>query len=101
MLETVFPVPVQEMRMGAIGKSCWWVSPTAFVYEGTNAVDVIYLARHQYFEVVGKTDQATIEHPMRSPGKRNAVINNIRTVVFDRPNMGSINFGPAAAVDQL
>lgn len=38
---------------------------------------------------------------MRCTGQRDTVVDDVRTVLFDRPDMGSGNLGSAATIDQL
>lgn len=65
------------------------------------SVNVIRLAGDQDFEIVTQTDQAAIEHPMGSPGERQAIADDIRTISLHGSNMCRRNLRPAAAIDQL
>ena len=56
---------------------------------------------HENFIVVSQREEATIEHPVDTPGERNAVPHRVRSIVIIpyRPNVSSFNFRTASAID--
>jgi len=72
-----------------------------FVDERLDALRVVHVPRNKDVQLVGKGDQAPIDHPVRGPGKCDAIAQDIRTVGFHRANVRGMDFGTAAAVDQL
>ena len=74
---------------------------TRVVDHRPNGFLIVGLARDQDSQVVCQPNQSTIEHPVGGSGKGDAVAYNIRPVVFDRYDVGGLDFGAATAVDQL
>ena len=71
------------------------------VYQRAYAFVVVDLSRYQYFQLIGKPDQAAIEHPMSRAGKCDSIIYGIGTICFDWSNVGRINFRSPTAIDQF
>ena len=56
LFEAVVAVPLQEVGMRPIRGSSWFHRPAALVYQGTNAVRIVDLPRHEDFKVIGEAD---------------------------------------------
>lgn len=59
------------------------------------------MPRNQDVEIIGQGDQATIEHPVRRAGQRDAIGQDIGSFRLDGPYVRGIDFGASSAVDEL
>lgn len=94
-------MPLQETRVRALVRIGWRKGPSGPVHKAAYAVRVVGVTGYEDVEIVGKGDQAAIEHPVRRSGKRDAVVDDVGSIRLDRPDMGSVDLGTAAAIDQL
>ena len=74
---------------------------SSLVDEHPHALSIICLPRHQNFQVIAKTNQASVEHPMYGPGKSHTVVNDDRPPRLDGSGVGGFNLRVASAVDQF
>src|SRR3954462_8251601 len=101
LLEAMFSMPFEEMRMGAVGHSRWRERMTGFVDDRPNLLRIIRLPRDPYLQIVSQANETTIKHPMRCAGKSDPIADNIRPTRFHGSNMCGRNFRPTSPIDEL
>lgn len=85
--------PIRDMRRRK-RKPCAIDQPT-------DSPAIIRLAADQNLQVIGKTDETSIEHPVHRPRQSETIAHDIRTALFDGADMCRLDFGPAATINEL
>ncbi len=101
MFEAMFSVPPNELLVRAIGATPRYQQPSAIVDDTADAVLIVCLSRHQNLKVSIKPDQSAIKRPVGSPGQRETVADDVRTVCLNGADVRRLHFSSPAAVDQL
>lgn len=73
----------------------------ALVDEASHALDIVDLPRDENFKIVGQADEAAVEHPMRGARQGDSVLDDIRSAMLHRPDMGGIDLGAPTAIDEF
>src|ERR1700704_5340422 len=100
LLEAVLSMPLKEMRMRPFEDPAGCTGETVLVDQSPHAFLIVHSPRDQDLQVVRERDQPPIEHPVCRAGKRETVTDDVGTILLDRPDMGSVDFGTTAAVYQ-
>ena len=65
LLETVLPMPTQEVRMRTLERPLRGNCASAPIDEGAHAIGVVGAPGYQHVDIVRQTDQPPVEHPVR------------------------------------
>ena len=79
----------------------WRRRAAAGIDEGAHSIEVIDLPRDENLEFVRQSDETTVEHPMSRSREGDPVVEAVRAVPFDGPDMSCIHLGPSTTVDEL
>lgn len=101
LLETMLAMPTQEVWMRPLECPRRHDRASGPVYQPSYTLWIIGMPRNQDVEVIGQADQATVEHPVRRAGQRDAIGQDIGPFRLNRPYVRCIDFGASPAVDEL
>ena len=62
---------------------------------------VIHLPRDYDLKVIAEPGEPSIKHPVRRPLQRDAIVDDIRSAMLNRPNMRRRDLGTSATIDEL
>src|SRR5471032_797861 len=93
-------MPLKEVGMRPFGGPVRCKGVTVLGNQRPHGFLIVNSPRDQDFQAVGESDQSSVEHPMCCARKRQAVADDVRAVLLDRPDMSGVDFGAAAAVYQ-
>ena len=73
----------------------------AAVDQALDAIAIVDMPGHHDVVTVAEADQAPVEHPVHRARQGQPVLHAVRPISLHRPNMRRLDFGPAAAIDEL
>lgn len=76
-------VPLQEVRMWAVRCPARRKSATRLVDDRSYPIQIVCLARDQYFQIIREADETTIKHPVCGARKSNPIADDVRPVCLD------------------
>ena len=94
-------MPTEKVGAWSIHHSRRQQRTAAFVDETLHAFIIIHLSRNQDIEIIRHADQAAIKHPVRGSGQCDAIMEDIRAAILHGPDMGGINLGSSASIDEF
>ena len=101
VFEDVLAVPAQEGWVGTVAAVSGPDEAACLVDQAFGSVTVVHVSGDDDIEVVAEGDESAIEHPMRSPGQCYAIVDDVRSMMFDRSNVGRSDLSTTAPIDQL
>jgi len=93
----MLPMPRQVGRVRPVRRVGRDGGAPGGVHQLPDAFDVIHLTGDEHVEIVGKTDQAAIEHPVCRSGERNAVADLVWPAALDGLDVSCLNLGATTA----
>lgn len=87
--------------MGIFESVLWRKRIATRIDKGPNSLNIVGVPRYQNLPIIGKTNQATIKHPMHRPRERDAVAHDIRPIFLNRSNMSCRNLCSTIPIYQL
>lgn len=85
-------VPLQKSGMWAISLPRRGYQLSGLVDYSLNSVTIVYFPVYKNIVIVRKPYKPPIKHPMCSPRQSETVSDTVRSIMFNRPDMGCLRF---------